>query len=132
MAEVKLDHVAFGAADVAPVAQLLAADLGGRERSSGPGNGFVFWQWEFAGGGARDLVPDGPPVVFLHRFLERGRRAHHSRQVPTSTPRPLRARAGYEPVGFAPLCPLKECSAPKQDQASSSSRRGNPDSKPTS
>ncbi len=104
MAEVKLDHVAFGVPDVAPVARLLAEDLGGRARESGPGNGFVFWQWEFAGGGLIEIiVPDGPPDGFLHRFLDaRGAGPHHiTFKVPDIHAALDRARSvGYEPVGF--------------------------------
>jgi catechol 2,3-dioxygenase-like lactoylglutathione lyase family enzyme len=103
--DVKLDHIAFGVPDVAPVAELLAGHLGGRERSSGPGGGgFVFWQWEFAGGGAIEIiVPDGPPDGFLHRFLAaRGAGPHHvTFKVPDLHAAIDRARAhGYEPVGI--------------------------------
>jgi len=102
--ETKLDHIAFGVPDVAPVAELLAGHLGGRERGSGPGNGFVFWQWEFAGGGAIEvIVPDGPPGGFLHRFLAaRGAGPHHVTFKVRDIHAALeRARAhGYEPVGI--------------------------------
>jgi catechol 2,3-dioxygenase-like lactoylglutathione lyase family enzyme len=102
--EAKLDHIAFGVPDVAPVAELLSGHLGGRERGSGPGNGFVFWQWEFAGGGAIEIiVPDGPPGGFLHRFIAaRGAGPHHvTFKVPDIHAACERARRhGYEPVGF--------------------------------
>jgi hypothetical protein len=102
--EAKLDHIAFGVPDAAPVAELLAGHLGGRERGSGPGNGFVFWQWEFAGGGAIEIiVPDGPPGGFLHRFIAaRGAGPHHvTFKVPDIHGACDRARTlGYEPVGF--------------------------------
>jgi len=102
--ETKLDHIAFGVPDVAPVADLLAGHLGGRERGSGPGNGFVFWQWEFARGGAIEvIVPEGPPDGFLHRFLAaRGAGPHHvTFKVPDIHAALDRARMyGYEPVGF--------------------------------
>jgi hypothetical protein len=104
VAEAKLDHIAFGVPDVSPVAELLAAHLGGRARGSGPGNGFVFWQWEFARGGAIEvIVPDGPPDGFLHRFLAaRGAGPHHvTFKVPDIHQALDRARLhGYEPVGF--------------------------------
>jgi catechol 2,3-dioxygenase-like lactoylglutathione lyase family enzyme len=104
VAEFKLDHIAFGVPDVAPVAELLAGHLGGSERGSGPGGGFVFWQWEFANGGAIEIiVPDGPPGGFLHRFLAaRGSGPHHvTFKVPEIHAALDRARAnGYEPVGF--------------------------------
>ena len=104
MAEAKLDHIAFGVPDIAPVAELLAGHLGGCERGSGPGGGFVFWQWEFAGGGAIEvIVPDGPPSGFLHRFIAaRGAGAHHVTFKVRDIHAALdRARShGYEPVGF--------------------------------
>ena len=43
--EARLDHIAFGVPDVAPVAELLAGHLGGRERGSGTAYAFVLWQW---------------------------------------------------------------------------------------
>ncbi len=104
MVEAKLDHIAFGVPDVAPVAELLAGHLGGRERGSGPGGGFLFWQWEFAGGGAIEvIVPDGPPNGFLHRFIAaRGAGPHHvTFKVPDIHAALDRARAlDYQPVGF--------------------------------
>ena len=103
MLEAKLDHIAFGVPDIGPVAELLAGHLGGRERGSGPGGGFVFWQWEFAGGGAIEvIVPEGPDG-FLHRFIAaRGAGPHHvTFKVPDIHDALDRARAhGYEPVGF--------------------------------
>jgi methylmalonyl-CoA/ethylmalonyl-CoA epimerase len=104
VAQTQLDHIAFGVPDVAPVAELLAGHLGGRARGSGPGAGFVFWQWEFAGGGAIEIIrPDGPPDGFLHRFLAaRGAGPHHvTFKVADIHEAQGRARAhGYEPVGF--------------------------------
>ena len=114
--EAKLDHIAFGVPDVAPVAELLAGHLGGRERGSGPGNGFVFWQWEFAGGGAIEIiVPDGPPDGFLHRFIAaRGAGPHHvTFKVPDIHAALDRARAlGYEPVGVDDRLPALEGGVP--------------------
>jgi methylmalonyl-CoA/ethylmalonyl-CoA epimerase len=102
--EAVLDHIAFGVPDVEPVAELLAGHLGGRARGSGPGGGFVFWQWEFAGGGAIEIiVPDGPPGGFLHRFIAaRGAGPHHVTFKVRDFHGALdRARAhGYEPVGI--------------------------------
>jgi Glyoxalase/Bleomycin resistance protein/Dioxygenase superfamily len=122
VAEAKLDHVAFGVRSLAPVADLLAGALGGSERGSGPGIGFRFWQWEFAGGGAIEvIIPDGPPDGFLHRFLAtRGAGPHHvTFKVPD-----LRAALapahehGYEPVGFDDSYPgwLEAFLHPKQAQ----------------
>ncbi len=105
MSRFKLDHVAFGVPDVAPVAAFLAGELGGAERGSGPGGGaFVFWQWEFTGGGAIEIiVPSGAPGGFLHRFLDaRGAGPHHvTFKVPDIQAALDRARElGYDPVGF--------------------------------
>lgn len=104
MSEAKLDHVAFGVPDVVPAARLLAGELGARQRDSGPGAGFLFWQWELGGGGAVEIiVPDGPPGGFLHRFLAaRGAGPHHlTFKVADVRAELERARAlGYEPVGF--------------------------------
>jgi catechol 2,3-dioxygenase-like lactoylglutathione lyase family enzyme len=117
----KLDHLAFGVPDIAPVAALLAGDLGGRERSSGPGNGFTFWQWEFAGGGAIEIiVPDGE-TGFLHRFIAaRGAGPHHvTFKVPDLHAALDRARElGYEPVGIDDRFPawMEAFLHPKQAQ----------------
>ncbi len=122
VAQAKLDHVAFGVPAIAPVADLLAGALGGRERGSGPGGGFVFWQWEFAGGGAIEvIVPDGPPDGFLHRFLAaRGAGPHHvTFKVPDIRGALARAREhGYEPVGFDDTFPswIEAFLHPKQAQ----------------
>jgi methylmalonyl-CoA/ethylmalonyl-CoA epimerase len=118
----KLDHVAFGVPDVAPVARALVGELGGRARDAGPGGGFVFWQWEFAGGGALEiLVPDGPPGGFLHRFLDvRGAGPHHvTFKVADIRAELTRARElGYEPVGFDDTFPswIEAFLHPKQAQ----------------
>jgi catechol 2,3-dioxygenase-like lactoylglutathione lyase family enzyme len=120
--QAKLDHIAFGVSDIAPVAALLAGDLGGRERASGPGNGFVFWQWEFAGGGAIEIiVPDGPPDGFLHRFVAaRGAGPHHvTFKVPDLHAALDHARElGYEPVGIDDRFPawMEAFLHPKQAQ----------------
>jgi catechol 2,3-dioxygenase-like lactoylglutathione lyase family enzyme len=101
---VRLDHLAFGVADVARVAPFLAGTLGGRPRGAGPGMGFRFWQWEFAGGAAIEVIaPDGPPGGFVHRFLERrGPGVHHlTFKVPELRAAMERAEAqGFEVVGF--------------------------------
>lgn len=101
---VQLDHVAFGVSRVADVVPLVVGELGGRERGSGPGVGFRFWQWEFAGGGALEILePDGPPGGFLHRFLaSRGPGPHHlTFKLPDIRVAMERAQArGYDVVGF--------------------------------
>ena len=61
--QAKLDHIAFGVPDVAPVAAFLAGDLGGREHGSGPGSGFATWQWEFTGGGKIETGNDDHQAI---------------------------------------------------------------------
>jgi methylmalonyl-CoA/ethylmalonyl-CoA epimerase len=101
---VRLDHVAFAVPEVAGVVPLVVGELGGRERGAGPGYGFRFWQWEFAGGGALEILePDGPPGGFLHRFLAaRGAGPHHlTFKVPDLRDAMRRARdLGHDVVGF--------------------------------
>jgi methylmalonyl-CoA/ethylmalonyl-CoA epimerase len=98
-----LDHVALGVRSVDAAAPFLVGDLGGRPVGSGPGVGFRFWQWEYAGGGRIEVLePDGPPGGFLHRFLERrGPGVHHvTFKVPSLAAAIERAGAlGYEVVG---------------------------------
>jgi hypothetical protein len=76
---IELDHVAFGAPDVGSVVPFLVGELGGQALEGGPGGGFGFWQWTFAGGARVEVIaPSGPPGGFLHRFLERhGPSVHH-------------------------------------------------------
>src|SRR3990172_4107073 len=77
--ECVLDHVAFGVPEVDAVAPFLVGELGGRPYEGGPGLGFLWWQWSFAGGGRVEVIaPHGPPGGFVHRFLERhGPGVHH-------------------------------------------------------
>jgi len=77
--ECVLDHVAFGVPEVDAVAPFLVGELGGCPYEGGPGLGFLWWQWSFAGGGRVEVIsPHGPPGGFLHRFLERqGPGVHH-------------------------------------------------------
>jgi methylmalonyl-CoA/ethylmalonyl-CoA epimerase len=100
----RLDHVAFGVPAVADVVPLVVSQLGGREREAGPGGGFRWWQWEFAGGGALEILePDGPPGGFLHRFLaSRGPGPHHvTFKVPDLYASIDQAKLlGYEVVGL--------------------------------
>lgn len=119
----ELDHVALGAARIADAAPFVAGVLGGEEYGGGgPGPGFRFFQWSFAGGGRLEVLePAGPPGGFLHRFLERrGPGIHHvTFKVPSLATAAERARAvGYEIVGFDDEDPSwKECFLhPKQAQ----------------
>jgi len=104
MQPIVLDHLAFGLPDAAAVAGFVAR-LGAEPKSSGPGgNAFLWWQWEFAGGAALEMLePTGPPDGFLHRFLAaRGAGPHHlTFKVPSVREAIARAEArGYRPVGF--------------------------------
>jgi methylmalonyl-CoA/ethylmalonyl-CoA epimerase len=98
-----LDHVAFGVPDAAATAPFLVGELGGRPYEGGPGMGFLWWQWSFAGGGRVEVItPHGPPDGFLHRFLERqGPGVHHvTFKVPKLSVALERVRAhGLEVVG---------------------------------
>jgi len=98
----RLDHVAVGVWRGPEATPFLVGELGGRRHIAGPGMGFRFWQYRYAGGGLLELLePDGPPGGFLHRFLERrGPGVHHvTFKVPNLRAAMQRARErGYEVV----------------------------------
>ena len=75
----RLDHVAIGVGDASLAPRFLVGVLGGRRHDAGPGRGFRWWQWRFAGGGVIEILePEGPPDGFLHRHLRaRGAGVHH-------------------------------------------------------
>jgi catechol 2,3-dioxygenase-like lactoylglutathione lyase family enzyme len=119
--EFRLDHVAVAVPRGAEATAFLVGRLGGRPHGAGPGPGFRFWQYRYAGGGLLELLePDGPAGGFLHRFLERrGPGVHHvTFKVPEIRAAMQRATArGYEVVGFADYGPWKEAFLhPKQAQ----------------
>jgi len=110
VAETQLDHVAFAVPRGEGVVPLVVGELGGRERDVGPGVGFRWWQWEFEGGGALEILePDGPPDGFLHRFLAArgGPGPHHvTFKVPDLPAAMERARAmGHDVVGYNAASP---------------------------
>jgi methylmalonyl-CoA/ethylmalonyl-CoA epimerase len=117
-----LDHFAFGVPDAAAVTPFLVGELGGRPLDAGPGIEFLWWQWEFARGGALEVIaPDGPPGGFVDRFLAaRGPGIHHvTFKVPDLAVAAARVRSlGYEIVGYSDASPgWKECFLhPKQAQ----------------
>ncbi len=98
-----LDHVAIAVRDIASVPPVLVGELGAIPHNAGPGPGYRFWQWRFAGGGVLEVLePEGPPGGFLHRFLDRhGPGLHHvTFKVPDIETAMRRAeRLGYEIVG---------------------------------
>ena len=99
----RFDHVAFAVPEVARVVPFVVGELGGRERGAGPGAGFRFWQWEFAGGGALEILEPAGPGGFLHRFLAaRGAGPHHlTFKVPDLRDAMRRARElDHDVVGF--------------------------------
>ena len=119
--EHRLDHVAVAVPRGAEATGFLVGRLGGRPHGAGPGPGFRFWQYRYAGGGLLELLePDGPEGGFLHRFLERrGAGVHHvTFKVPEIRAAVERATThGYEVVGFADYGPWKEAFLhPKQAQ----------------
>jgi catechol 2,3-dioxygenase-like lactoylglutathione lyase family enzyme len=103
-AAIELDHVAFGVPDVESATPFLVGVLGGRPLEGGPGDGFGFWQWAFAGGARVEVIaPAGPEGGFLHRFLERhGPSVHHvTFKVPDLDAALVGVRAsGLEVVGY--------------------------------
>lgn len=108
--ETQLDHIAFGVSRVADLVPFVVEELGGRERDVGPGVGFRWWQWEFEGGGALEILePDGPPDGFLYRFLAArgGPAPHHvTFKVPDIRHAMERARAmGHDVVGYDATSP---------------------------
>jgi len=118
----ELDHIALGVPRIADAVQFVVGELGGKAYGGGPGLGFRFFQWQFAGGGKLEILePAGPPGGFLHRFLDRrGAGVHHvTFKVPDLEAAAERARGcGYEIVGwFAGDPSWKECFLhPKQAQ----------------
>ena len=118
----ELDHVALGVPRIAEAASFLVGELGGEEHGGGPGVGFRFFQWKFAGGGKIEILePAGEPGGFLHRFLDRrGPGVHHvTFNVPNLEAAADHARrCGYEIVGWFDADPSwRECFLhPKQAQ----------------
>jgi catechol 2,3-dioxygenase-like lactoylglutathione lyase family enzyme len=119
--DVRLDHVAIAVPRGSEATNFLVGELGGSRYAAGPGVGFRFWQYRYAGGGLLELLePDGPPGGFLQRFLERrGPGVHHvTFKVPEIRAATERATsAGYEVVGFNDVGDWKEAFLhPKQAQ----------------
>jgi len=121
-ARTQLDHVAVGLRRLADAPALAVGELGGSPLAGGPGPGFRWAQWRYAGGGVLEfLEPAGPPGGFLHRFLDaRGPGIHHvTFKVRDLAGRAERAAAlGYEVTGYDDSNPgWKECFLhPKQAQ----------------
>ncbi len=109
LGRVLLDHVALAVPDVRAAVPFLVGELGGRERGAGPGGGYRFWQWQYAGGATLEVLePDGPAGGFLHRFLHaRGPGVHHvTFKVPDIHAAMERAAAhGYDVIGFSDAFP---------------------------
>lgn len=73
-----LDHIAIGTERIADATGVLVGRLGGRPRSGGPGGGFRWASWTYAGGGELEVIEPAGAGGFLHRFLvERGPGIHH-------------------------------------------------------
>ena len=118
----QLDHVAIGLRRLADAPPLAVGELGGSPLAGGPGLGFRWAQWRYAGGGVLEfLEPAGPPGGFLQRFLDaRGPGIHHvTFKVRDLARHAKRAAAlGYEVTGYDDSNPgWKECFLhPKQAQ----------------
>jgi methylmalonyl-CoA/ethylmalonyl-CoA epimerase len=98
------DHIAIGLERLEDATDFLVGELGGTPAEGGPGPGYRWAQWTYAGNGRIEVLePEGPPDGFMHRFLARnGPGIHHvTFKVPS-----LRAaadaaeRLGYDVVGY--------------------------------
>ena len=97
-----LDHIAIGAARIADATDVLVGRLGGVPESGGPGAGFRWASWKYAGGGEIEVIEPAGSAGFLHRFLaDRGPGVHHvTFKVDDLAGACLRAEAcGYRLVG---------------------------------
>ena len=102
MPGMKLDHIAIGMERMADAIHVLVGRLGGRPDSGGPGTGFRWAAWEFAGGGSIEVIEPVGADGFLHRFLAaRGPGLHHvTFKVSSLADAAARAEAqGYRLVG---------------------------------
>lgn len=102
MPDIRLDHVAIGMARIADAPAVLVSVLGGVPESGGPGPGFTFGCWRYAGGGRIEVIEPRGADGFLHRFLgQRGPGIHHvTFKVESLTRACDRAEAhGYRVVG---------------------------------
>jgi methylmalonyl-CoA/ethylmalonyl-CoA epimerase len=75
----KLDHIAFGLAQLADAPDTLVGVLGGRTHEGGPNPEFIGCQWQFARGARIEAIaPNDSPTSFMKRFVEmRGQGVHH-------------------------------------------------------
>lgn len=107
----QLDHVAIGVRALSDAMPFLVGELGGKAYEGGPGPGFTWAQWRFAGGARVELLEPLGEAGFLHRFLDsRGPGVHH---VTFITPDLAAARSkaeslGYDVVGYAEYPGWKE------------------------
>ena len=71
-------HVALALPEIASATGFLVGTLGGVADSGGPGDGFRWAAWRYAGGGRIEAIEPTGPLGFLHRFLtRRGPGIHH-------------------------------------------------------
>ncbi|HEX2501104.1 MAG TPA: VOC family protein [Methylomirabilota bacterium] len=98
----RFDHIAIGMHRIADATDVLVGRLGGRPDSGGPGGGFRWAAWRFAGGGCVEVIEPAGADGFLHRFLAaRGPGLHHvTFKVSSLAEAGARAEAqGYRLVG---------------------------------
>jgi hypothetical protein len=99
---VLFDHIALGLPRIADAVDGLAGVLGGVPHSGGPGGGFRWATWQYAGGGVVEVIEPAGRDGFLHRFLAaRGPGIHHvTFKVPSLRETCDRAEAlGHDVVG---------------------------------
>jgi catechol 2,3-dioxygenase-like lactoylglutathione lyase family enzyme len=98
----RFDHIAIGMERMAGATDFLVGRLGGVPDSGGPGGGFRWAAWTFAGGGCIEVIEPAGADGFLHRFLAaRGPGLHHvTFKVSSLADAAARAEAqGYRLVG---------------------------------
>jgi methylmalonyl-CoA/ethylmalonyl-CoA epimerase len=103
MTAIALDHIAIALARMADAPAVLVGALGGTPTGDGgPGHGYTWAQWRFAGGGRLEILQPRGADGFLHRFLAaRGPGVHHvTFRVPDLGQACARAEAlGHRVVG---------------------------------
>jgi methylmalonyl-CoA/ethylmalonyl-CoA epimerase len=78
MPDTVLDHIALALPRIADATDVLVGRLGGLPESGGPGGGFRWACWAYAGGGRLEVIEPAGLDGFVQRFLQaRGPGVHH-------------------------------------------------------